>query len=264
MNPTVSPQEVDMPGTLKLGKLPAVPGAVKLKLSTYLEKPQLPTPPPEFGHDAQITAWEMLGNDTVGDCVIAGALHETMLWTSIGSTVIPVSTDSALKNYSAITGFNPDDPSSDQGTDPAKAASYRRKTGIVDANGKHHKIGAYLALTPGDVQEHLTALYLFGAVGVGVEFPQSAMDQFNAGEPWDVVTGAKIEGGHYISAVARRNGMLVIVTWGKEQPMTDAFLEKYNDESYAYISAEYLKSGQSPEGFNMRQLKADLAAVTSA
>jgi hypothetical protein len=248
----------------KLGKLPARPGAVKLKLATYLQPAELPTPPASFGHDTQVNTWEMLGNDTVGDCVIAGALHETMLWTSIGSTAIPVSTDAAIKNYSAITGYDASDPSSDQGTDPAVAASYRRKTGIVDANGKRHRIGAYLALTPGDVEEHLLALYLFGAVGVGVRFPKTAMDQFHAGEPWDVVPGAEIEGGHYISAVARRDDQLVIVTWGKEQPMTDAFLKEYNDESYAYVSREYLKDGKSPEGFNIAQLKADLAAVTSA
>ena len=253
-----------MTGTYKLGKLPAVPGAVQLKLATYLVPSQLPTPPAEFGHDGNVGPWQMLGNDTVGDCVIAGALHETMLWTHNGSTEIPVSTAAAIQNYSAITGYNPNDPNTDQGTDPQKAASYRRKTGIVDANGKRHKIGAYLAITPGSVQEHLIALYLFGAVGVGIKFPKSAMDQFNNGQVWDVVPGSPIEGGHYIPGVARRNGQLVIVTWGKEQPMTDAFLQEYNDESLAYVSAEYLNGGVSPEGFNLAQLKADLAQVAKA
>ncbi len=249
---------------LHLGKLPARPGAVSLKLASYLVPTQLPTPPAQFGHDSQVGMWQMLGNDTVGDCVIAGALHETMLWTSIGSTVIPVSTSAAITNYSAITGYVPGDPSTDRGTDVAVAASYRRHTGIVDAAGKRHKVGAYLAITPGDVQQHLVALYLFGAVGIGIRFPQSAMDQFNNGQPWDVVPGSPIEGGHYIPAVARRGGQTVIVTWGREQPMTDAFLQTYNDESYAYVSAEYLKAGKSPEGFNLAQLKTDLAAVTSA
>jgi hypothetical protein len=30
------------------------------------------------------------------------------------------------------------------------------------------------------------------------------------------------------------------------------------------VSREYLKGGKSPEGFNLTQLKADLAVVTSA
>lgn len=249
---------------LKLGKLPARPGAVQLKLQTYLVPAALPAPPAQFGHDNRVPAWEMLGNDSLGDCVIAGAMHETMLWTSIGSTEIPVSDAAAIANYEAIAGYNPNDPSTDRGTDVAHAASYRRKTGIIDAAGRRHKVGAYLALTPGDLQQHLVGMYLFGAVGIGIRFPKSAMDQFNNGQPWDVVPGSPIEGGHYISGVARRGGQTVVVTWGREQPMTDAFLQTYNDESYVYLSAEYLAQGSSPEGFDLAQLKADLKQVTSA
>lgn len=248
--------------TLKLGKLAARPGAVKLKLSSYLVASQLPTPPTEFGHDTGVGTWQMLGNDRVGDCVIAGGLHETMLWTSVGSTIPEMDDAAALANYSAITGYDPDDPSTDQGTDVALAAKYRRHTGLVDAAGKRHKVGAYLALTPGDVQEHLMAMYLFGAVGIGVSFPDSAMRQFNQGQPWHPVAGAKIEGGHYISGVARRDGMIVVVTWGREQPMTDAFLRKYNDESYAYLSLEYLRQKRNPEGVDLARLRADLAQLT--
>ena len=51
---------------------------------------------------------------------------------------------SVLKDYSAVTGFNPNDPNTDQGTDMQVAASYRRKTGVLDAAGKRHKVIAYL------------------------------------------------------------------------------------------------------------------------
>lgn len=245
----------------KLGKLPARPDAVSFKLTKYLEPRLLPTPPTHFGHDSGVAPWQMLGNDRVGDCVIAGGLHETMLWTKNGSHEAAVSTEAAITNYSAITGYVPGQPDTDKGTDMAVAASYRRHTGLADASGHRHKIAAYLALTPGDVQEHLLAMYLFGAIGVGVKFPESAMQQFRDHQPWDVVPGSPIEGGHYIPAVARRSGHFVIVTWGREQAMTDAFLQEYNDESYAYVSKEYLRQGRSPEGFNMTQLRADLAAL---
>jgi hypothetical protein len=52
------------------------------------------------------------------------------------------------------------------------------------------------------------------------------------------------------------------VTWGREQVVDPAFLTKYNDESIAYVSTEYLRKGKSPEGFNAAQLKADLAEIT--
>jgi hypothetical protein len=104
------------------------------------------------------------------------------------------------------------------------------------------------------------ALYLFQAVGIGIEFPESAMQQFNSGEPWDVVSGAKVEGGHYIPLVAKRDN-LEVVTWGALQQMTPAFYEKYCDEAWAYISEENLKAGKSPEGFNLEQLQADLSGL---
>lgn len=250
--------------TLKLGKAPARPGAVKFKMTDYLVPSELPTPPAEFGHDVVVPEWQMLGNDQIGDCVIAGGLHETMLWRGNSARITTIDTAAAIKNYSAITGYKPGDEDTDRGTDMAEAASYRRKTGLVDSKGRHHKIGAYLAIEPGNIEQHLLAIYLFGAVGIGIEFPNTAMTQFNNRQPWDVVPHARIEGGHYISGVARRGGQFVVVTWGREQAMTDAFLTKYNDESYAYVSSEYLLHGKSPEGLNITQLKKDLASLPSS
>ena len=258
---------------LQLGKTPHNPAnAPKLKFKDYLDLATLlPTLPAEFGHENFISsnAWGMLGNDTLGDCVEAGMCHETMLWHAEAAgattaTVVPFTTANATAIYSAITGYKPNHPNTDKGTDMAVAAAYRRKTGIADANGRLHKIDAYLALTAGNLQEHLLAAYLFGAVGVGIEFPNYAMDQFNAGKPWDVEqVYPTIEGGHYVPIVAYRGGNLEVVTWGRTQEMTPAFFQKFNDESYVYLSEETLSNDKTPEGFNLAQLKADLKAVTS-
>lgn len=247
--------------TCALGKTPARPGAVSFRLATYATA--LPTPPPAFGHYAGVAGLgSMLGNDRYGDCVWAGAAHETILWTDEGTGLPAVFTDATvLSDYAAVTGFSPDDPNSDRGTDMEVAAKYRRQTGVIDTAGKRHQVAAYLAITAGDVAEHLTAAYVFGAVGIGINFPSSAMDQFNAGQPWDVVKGSRIEGGHYVPLVGADEQYLYVLTWGKVQRMTRAFLKKYNDESIVYLSAEALKDGQSPEGFDIDQLKADLAAL---
>jgi hypothetical protein len=145
---------------LKLGKKPARPGAVKFKLANYLEKLKLPTPPKVFGHEGLIGAnWEMLGNDQYGDCVWAGAAHETMLWNKEAARTVTFNNQSVLKDYSAVTGFNPNDPNTDQGTDMQVAASYRRKTGVRDAAGKRHKVIAYLALTT-EIQINWRSLFI--------------------------------------------------------------------------------------------------------
>lgn len=245
----------------KLGKSTARPDAVKLKLTDYIDKVVLPKPPKSFGHETGVRLWSMLGNDQFGDCVWAGAAHETELWNAEAGRQVTFTDKAVLSDYTAVTGFNAADPNTDQGTDMQVAASYRRKTGIVDADGKRHKIAAYLSITPGNLAEHKLALYLFGAVGIGIKFPVSAMTQFNAGKPWAVVKGASIEGGHYIPLVAYRSAHLECVTWGKVQPMTAGFLKAYNDESVAMLSEEMLTNGKTPEGFNLAALQADLVAL---
>lgn len=239
---------------LKLGKKPARHDAVKFKLKNFIDKSALPKPPRYFGHESFVDnfGWQMFANDTVGDCVLAGAAHETMLWNAECGTKVVFNDKAVLSDYSAITGYDGTE-STDQGTDMQEAASYRRKTGIIDAHGTRHKIEAYLALTPGDLNEHYIALYLFGAVGIGIEFPASAMDQINAGKAWKVVRNSPIQGGHYIPLVAKRKS-LECVTWGQIQPMTTGFFRKYNDESVAYISKEMLTNNKSPEGFDAEGL----------
>lgn len=248
--------------SLKLGKLPARKDSIQFKLAKYLNLAALPTPPSKYGHQALVIDWEgMLGNDQYGDCVFAGAAHETILWGKEGGKNVTFSTQSVLSDYSAVTGFNPNDPNSDQGTDMQVAASYRRKTGVKDQNGTRHKVDAYLAIAAGNVAEVKQAVYLFSNVGIGFQFPASAMTQFNAGKNWTVVSGSKIEGGHYVPVVGYDSRYLYVVTWGKLQKMSWGFFKKYCDEAVVYLSSEMLVNGKSLEGFDAAQLQADLGQL---
>jgi hypothetical protein len=245
----------------KFGKKPARAGAISFALSDYADFSKLPPVPKTFGHEALIGAdWGMLGNDQYGDCVWAGAAHETLLWNAEAKHPVVFSAESVLSDYASVTGFNPNNPDSDQGTDVGVAAAYRRKTGVLDQAGNRHQVAAYLALKPGNMTELYAAMYLFGAVGIGIEVPSSAMDQFNEGKPWSVVHGSQIEGGHYIPLVAKRTN-LECVTWGKLQQVTTGFYERYCDEAVVYLSAEALVNGKSPEAFDYAQLQADLQTI---
>lgn len=237
----------------KLGKLPARPDSIGLKFGMVFRASELPTPPPTFGRAGLIKSYGMFANDDVGDCVWAGAAHETMLWTREGLGPAAAFTDAnVLAAYSAVTGYTPSKPATDQGTDMQEAAAYRQKTGITDADGKQHTVDAYMEIRPKDIDQIMLATYLMGAVGFGMQFPSSAEDQFDAGEPWDIVLNSRVEGGHYVPVIDRtKSGNLVVVTWGKEQEMTPAFAEKYCDEAVAYLSLEYLSYKHlSPEGYD--------------
>jgi hypothetical protein len=249
----------------RLGKKAARPDSVLLRFRRYANLSVLPTPPAEFGHDNLVKGpLGMLGNDSYGNCVWAGAAHETMLLNASAGKTVTFTDDAVLSDYSACTGFNKADPSTDNGTDIQQAAAYRQNTGVIDAAGNRHKIGAYLAIAVGDLDAHLTAAYLFDCVGIGVLFPNTAEAQFDANQPWDVVPNMTVEGGHYIPGVARRGGLWVIETWGREQLMTDAFLKGQNDESIAYVSIEMLTGGISLEGFDAEQLNYDLNQIKRA
>jgi hypothetical protein len=252
---------------LALGKLPASEDQRDLLFSRYVQPAALPVPPAQFGHDTLFApkAWGMLGNDEWGDCAWAGPAHETMILSTEGGTPATFTSAGVLSDYAAGTGFDPNagPPGSnptDKGSDVRAVLGYRVKTGIVDASGTRHKIGAYVKLDHGSLTQLYQALYLFQVVGIGIQFPSSAMGQFNAGQPWDVVPGATVQGGHYIPVVARRE-MIDVVTWGALQQMTEAFFSTYCDEAWAYISTEDLKNGVDPDGFELTQLRADLAAL---
>jgi hypothetical protein len=245
---------------VKLGKRPATHDRRDLLFEAYATDRLRPPSMVKASLHA-FRDWLMLGNDQYGDCVFAGADHETMLLNKLGGKVVSFGSEEALSDYSAVTGFNPDDPSTDQGTNVRDALTYRRHTGVVDAKHRRHKIGAFAALEVGNVQHIKEAIHLFGVVGVGIEFPASAMDQFNEGKPWAVVPGAQIEGGHYVPAIGYGPRSVYVVSWGRVVEMSWQFFATYTDEAWAILSSEFLTKGRSPQGFLLKDLKADLAAL---
>lgn len=252
---------------MKYGKLPARHGAIKLHFGTYFDAKQFPTPPMVFGKTSLIpdeNNWGVLANDDWGCCVWSGAAHEHMLWNAEAGGSFPTFKDeNVLADYSAVTGFDPKNPDTDRGSDMQQSAAYRQKTGIIDANGKRHKIDAYVSLQPGNIDQLVLATYLFSAVGVGIMIPESADTQFDKLEPWDIMPQSKMIGGHYIPCVGRnQHGNLLVVTWGRLQAVTPRFFARYMDEGVCYLSYEYLRDGKSRRGFDLATLESDLKKVS--
>ncbi len=259
--------------TFRYGKGAATADSRDLKFSTYRTAAALPVVPSDWGFDNVVAhgTWGMLGNDQWGDCVWAGAAHEHILTSTVAGAPIAFDDAGVLSDYSAATGFDanagaPGQNPTDKGTNVRAALGYRRSTGIVDAAGTRHKIGAYLALDitriqAGDFTEVAEAVYLFGAVGIGIQVPQSAETEFSEHKMWSYVAGSPNAGGHYVPIVAHRKHV-ECVTWGRVQPMGDHFVSHYVDEAWAVLNPDFLnEQGQSPQGFNLAQLQADLAAL---
>lgn len=204
----------------------------------------------------------MLGNDAYGDCVFAGDGHIVEQQTFFGQgTETTVSTAQALAGYSAVTGFSAGPPvKNDNGAQVADGLKYLQKTGMAGVT-----IAAYGQVSVNSIAKVQLAVAEFGAVSIGMNFPNVAMEQFNNGDPWDVVANdGGIEGGHCVIVVGYDATYLYVVTWGAIQKMTYAFWNKYVQEAWPVISKAWVSAATSltPDGVNLAVLGAEYTAVT--
>lgn len=242
--------------TLKAGRLGKLkPKAHKntLSLGKYLT-PILPFLRSSIAWERRVTNWSMLGNDLYGDCVEAAAVNSIMTMTSQTGIQISPSTNQTLQDYTNITGFDPANPSTDQGTVMVDALSYYVKSGIAGRK----IIGWASVKIDSSLWEFKQAISLFGTVLVGFNFPQSAMDQFDAGQPWIVDMSSPLVGGHCVAVSEYQPTQLVCNTWGALQPASLGFFPYYADEAYVLITQDWInKMKVSPSGFNINVLEND-------
>lgn len=237
----------------KLGKLKPKSHPNTLSLSKYLT-PILPFLRTAIAWERKVTNWTMLGNDNYGDCVEAAGGNTIMTMTSQSGIQVSPTTAQILQDYSNITGFDPNNPSTDQGTVMIDALAYYVKTGIVG-----RKILAWASVKiDSSLWEFRQAISIFGTVLVGFNFPQSAMDQFNSGLPWTVDMTSPIVGGHCVAVSEYSATQLVCNTWAALQPTSLGFFPYYADEAYVLITQDWInKMKLSPSGFNINTLEAD-------
>ena len=246
----------------KRGLLPPRPGAVKMMLGDYLPPSAIPKRPDQFGNPDLLPDWFMLGNSQFSCCFWSGAAHELFTWSARTGHRVHITTRDVLADYSAATGFRRDDPATDCGTDMQQGASFRRTIGTLDSSGNRHKVLAYVALEAGNLDQMLNAAWLFGSASLGVNIGQNQEDQFRNGLPWDGDTGPHA-GGHAVPLIADISGKLFVITWGRKQEVTRAFLENHCNQGLAYVSQDMLKDEKSPEGFDRAALLDDLNQLTA-
>ena len=243
----------------KFGKTTATIDHHDLTMLEFIKKGAvLKSAPIGFGHYKYLDphGWGMLGNDRYGDCVIAGGDHEIMMLNAMNGINVRFNAKATLSDYAALTGFDPITGANDNGTNMRAALNYRRRIGLIDADGKRHLIGGYCSLEAGNFAEHLQALRIFDCVAIGFEVTESAMEQFSYDKPWTYVRDNNIIGGHYIPIVGRPTAeSLDTITWACIQRMSKSFFYHYNDESYGFFTEESLKNGKTPEGFDITGLR---------
>lgn len=249
-----------MPEHYKLGKKPARHGAIQFAIQQYIDITTLPKPPNVFGKYAP--RYRMGLNDKLSCCVIVGAQNETIDWYHDVNKVALFTDKNVVEDYETVAGYVPGDHSTDQGTDMGEMARYRRHTGIIDAHGARHKVDAYARVPLHRLDWLKVTTWLFGGIGFGFLFPEHAMEQFDAGEPWTVVKGDDVEGGHYVPMLGFDGTYFLTTSWGRLQKMHPDFAMKYMDEVIAWLDFDRMRLHLSPEGYNEEALMADISVLT--
>lgn len=253
-----------MPVSVRLGKKPAVKDMRVPRFSKHMG--QLPSPPTWANWFADVPSWGMLGNDQVGDCVDAAALHMILQMTSyVSPGAAPMPTDAeAIALYSANTGYDPASPSTDQGSfvlGPNGLMQYWLTHGIT-CGGVLNKATAFLQITRPDPTEWQQAIAIFGSLMVGIRLPESIVAGDTVPDVWTDFAGPSA-GGHEVLLVGYQQtgfGVLYdVVSWGSLYRVTENFLLNVIDEAVAVVdSAFFSVTGRNPAGLDMPTLVADM------
>jgi hypothetical protein len=247
---------------LKLGRNKNDASKPRLELDAYLNVEELATPA-VVDFASEVVTWPMYGNDTIGDCTAACVGHQVQAWTCYTGAEVDIPEADIIQLYSAVSGYVPGKPSTDQGATVQDTLTYMRKNGVPVAG---HKILAFAQLK--DLSKIHDALWMFGSVYLGFDCPESALEQFDNDQPWSLVPGSPIAGGHAVplqlsAPTLRGVPQYQVVTWGKLQGMTQAFMDTYVEEAWVIITNDWLdKNGNTPEGLNLQALGQDLADLT--
>jgi hypothetical protein len=239
----------------RFGKHPPKVDYRTLRFKNYLS----PTIPPPPASDNVLTRvyqklkvtdpaklFPMDGNDTLGDCTIAALAHAATVYRGLLGKKTIMAKQDVIKLYMHLTG------GVDSGLNELDVLNYWRQN-KVDGD----EIITYAAI---DVKNHThleQAIHLFGGVYLGFQVQENCIQEFDAHKPW--TPGRLTSDGHAVFAVAYDQKGVTVLTWGSTQQATWAWWDECVDEAYAILSPQ----ATTFEGFNLAQLKADLAAVAS-
>jgi hypothetical protein len=220
-----------------------------------------PLPAPAATVVAPALTYPMACNNRLGDCTIADVVHSSQVWSFMTSERWTYCGDPATQaEYFKLTG----------GQDTGLVISQLLATWQAKGLGPvAKKIAAYAPVHFQNLTEVKQTVDWFGICRLGVNLPQSAMNQTNAGEPW-AITGtaadSQILGGHDVPVVGYDDQYWYVVTWGRIQPVTYGWFQspQYVEEAWGIIPSEFEARGGDGRGINIKQLTADVTTLNSA
>ncbi len=243
----------------RFGKHPPQHDYRTLRFKDYL-KPGLAPPPASLNTLTRVYAdikvndptklFPMDGNDTLGDCTIAGVAHAITTFRALIKKELVPATKAVEKLYFHLTG------GPDSGLNELDVLNYWRQNGALG-----EKILAYVKIDPKDHVHLEQAIQIFGGVYLGFQVQQNCVQEFDSHKPW--TPGPLTNDGHAVFAVGYDPNGVTVLTWGNTQQGTWPWWDECVDEAYAILPQDATKPGFLPAGFNVAQLQADLNDVAN-
>ena len=199
----------------------------------------------------------MDGNDTYGDCTIAGRAHCDTIWAAFDRKKHVWSAQTCLRVYFRLTG----------GVDSGLNVLTVMKDWYNNTQPLDDVI-AYVSIDPQNHTHMQQAIALFGCIFVGFQCQQAIITDFNEGKPW--TPGPLINEGHAVAFTgytgSRPTDLLNVLTWGSakqqgEWAWWDEVSGAGRGEAYAAVPKIAQTDPNFAPGFNIQQLLADLQDV---
>lgn len=251
---------------MKLGKLSAVRDHRTYALGTVL-KSRVKSLPLSLCH-AENLKIPMWGNDQLSDCALVSAHSAIMTMTASSSAPAVSTTEMVVDDYSDVTGYDPNNSSTDRGTVALYMLEHWRNKGLRrpghQAGDQVDYLTAYGTIPLGNHDALMRSIAYLGGALIGLQIPNSIMDDLP--DEWmaaDISGG--IAGGHMVWARGFNHRGVIASSWGKNILIGWRFLDALADEIYGLVSRQnwLMPSGQSDMGEDFDALIDELKASTS-
>jgi hypothetical protein len=251
---------------MKFGRRQPAALGPHLRLARYLTA-RLPAPPPSVDYSslALPSLRDIMGNDAYGDCVFACANHVQGVATGNAGALVHATLAQVLAQYTAVTGFDPNNPATDQGADEITALNWYCANGF--ANGGR-PLG-WIYIDGSNKLEVQTAIDLFEHLIVCAGLPDPWISPMPMGDGflWD--SGSpNPNNGHSFMSFGYDSFGAKIDSWGLFGTLTyNALATKCTTATgggcYCILTHEMVTQGQSiaPNGVAWSDLVADFDAL---
>jgi hypothetical protein len=239
---------------VKMGRRHPVAFGPRFFLRKYLKLPKLSVNPPatcDYSKPALSVLSNIYENDQLGDCVIAGGYHVVGVATGNASNLFTATDQQITADYTAIGGYVPGKPNTDNGCDEVTALNYWCQNGFADGT----KGLGWLVVDPSNQQEVAAALYLFENLFLTMDLPDEWVSPMPSGSgfTWDVAGAPDPENGHAVAGVGYGPNGVTIDTWGLLGTLTWNAISRYCASSnggglYVMLTPDQLKKGQTKAG----------------